>query len=88
MLSLTTIARPLLFLLLSGLPAPWPLSAQTEPQKIVIGGALSLAPLAEKFSERFRKERPGVEIEIRRANSNYAIQAVQSGEMQGVINSW
>jgi phosphate transport system substrate-binding protein len=59
------------------LPAP----AQTQPQKIVIGGAQSLAPSAEKFSARFRKEHPGVEIEIRRANSNYGVNAAQSGEI-------
>ena len=82
MLSLTTIARPLLFLLLSGLLLPCPLRAETEPQKISIGGALSLAPLAEKYSAQFRKEHPGVEIEIRRANSGYAVNAVQSGELQ------
>jgi len=77
--SLTSIARSLL---LSLLLVSYPLPGQAEPQKIVVGGALSLAPLAEKFSERFRKEHPGVEIDIRRTNSSYAIQAVQSGELQ------
>ena len=62
--------------------APCPVLAQTEPQKILIGGAQSLAPLAEKFSARFQKERPGLEIEIRRTNSNYAVSAVQSGQIQ------
>ena len=76
------VARPALFFLLFSLLIPCPLRAQTGPQKIVIGGAISLAPLAEKFSERFRKDHPGVEVEIRRANSNYAIHAVQSGDIQ------
>lgn len=76
------IARRFLFPLFFLLLAPCPLRAQAEPQKIVVGGAISLAPLAEKFSERFRKDHPGVEIEIRRTNSNYAIHAVQSGEIQ------
>jgi phosphate transport system substrate-binding protein len=77
-----TIARPALLFLFSLLLTPCPLFAQTEPRKIVVGGAVSLAPLAEKFSERFRKDHPGVEIEIRRTNSNYAIHAVQSGDIQ------
>ena len=76
------IARRFLFLLLYLLLAPCSLRAQTEPLKIVVGGAISLAPLAEKFSERFRKNHPGIEIEIRRTNSNYAVHAVQSGEIQ------
>lgn len=75
-------ARPALFLLLSILLVPCPLLGQTEGQKLVVGGAISLAPLAEKFSERFRKDHPGVEIEIRRTNSSYAIHAVESGEIQ------
>ena len=78
-----TIGRCALLLLPVALPLiPCPLRAQTEPQKIVIGGAISLAPLAEKFSDRFRKDHPGVAIEIRRTNSNYAVQAVQTGEIQ------
>jgi phosphate transport system substrate-binding protein len=77
-----TIARPALLFLFSFLLTPCPLSAQTVPRKIIVGGAVSLAPLAENFSERFRKDHPGVEIEIRRTNSNYAIHAVQSGDIQ------
>jgi phosphate transport system substrate-binding protein len=56
--------------------------AQTQRQKITIGGAQSLVPLAEKFSARFRKDHPEVELEIRRANSNYAVTATQAGEIQ------
>ncbi len=70
------------FLLASLLSSPCPVPAQTPPQKIVIGGAQSLAPLAEKFSARFRKDHPGIEIEIRRANSNYGVAATESGELQ------
>jgi phosphate transport system substrate-binding protein len=58
------------------------LHAQTQPRKIVIGGAQSLVPAAEKFSARFRKDHPDTEVEIRRANSNYAVQAAQAGEIQ------
>jgi len=61
---------------------PQYLCAQTPPQKITIGGAQSLVPLAEKYSARFRKDRPEVEVEIRRANSNYAVTAAQAGEIQ------
>jgi phosphate transport system substrate-binding protein len=50
--------------------------------KITVGGAQSLAPLAEKFSSQFNKRHPGIAIEIRRANSSYAISAVRSGEIQ------
>jgi phosphate transport system substrate-binding protein len=56
--------------------------AQTQPQKIVIGGAQSLVPLAEKYSARFRKDHPEIEVEFRRANSNYAVTATQAGEIQ------
>ena len=53
-----------------------------EPQKIIIGGAQSLTPLAEKFSAQFRKDHPGIEIEIRRGNSNYAVNATRNGDLQ------
>lgn len=66
-----------LYLLLTGVhPCAW-----AADQKIVIGGAQSLAPLAEKFSERFRKQHPGIDIEIRYGGSSYAIQAVNRGEI-------
>lgn len=58
-----------------------PLQAQEQPQKIIIAGAQSLAPLAEKFSTQFRNGHPGIEVEIRRANSNYAVAAVRSGRI-------
>jgi len=76
------VARPTLWFLFVLLVTPRPVLAQAEPPKLVVGGALSLAPLAEKFSERFRKDHPGVEIEVRRANSGYAVNAVQNGEIQ------
>jgi phosphate transport system substrate-binding protein len=72
----------LIFLLSLVLFAPRALHAQSQPQKIVIGGAQSLVPLAEKFSARFRKDHPETEVEIRRANSNYAVTAAQAGEIQ------
>lgn len=69
----------LLALLLS---TPCALHALAPQQKILIGGAQSLAPLAEKFSARFRLDHPGVEIEVRRGNSNYAVAAAHGGEIQ------
>jgi len=77
------LARPALALLLSVvLFTSEDLHAQTQPQKIVIGGAQSLVPVAEKFTARFRKDHPGIEIEIRRANSNYGVNAVKTGQIQ------
>jgi phosphate transport system substrate-binding protein len=58
-----------------------PAEAQQQSQKIIIAGAQSLTPLAEKFSAQFRKEHPGIEIEIRRGNSNYAVHATRNGEI-------
>jgi phosphate transport system substrate-binding protein len=76
------VARLALVVLLSAVLSTLPsVHAQTQQQRIVIGGAQSLAPTAEKFSARFRKDHPGVEIEIRRANSNYGVSAAQSGEI-------
>ncbi|HXG53498.1 MAG TPA: substrate-binding domain-containing protein [candidate division Zixibacteria bacterium] len=49
--------------------------------RIVVGGAQSLTPLAERFSEQFRASRAGVTVEIRKANSNYALKAVRSGDL-------
>jgi phosphate transport system substrate-binding protein len=59
-----------------------PLRLCAAEAKIIVGGAQSLTPLAEKFSTQFRKDHPGVEIEIRRANSNYAIDATRNGQIQ------
>lgn len=72
------MAGPLITLLcaLFALGVPWPLLAQQTPQKIIIAGAQSLIPLAERFTTQYRKENPGLEIEIRSATSNYAVQAV------------
>ncbi len=78
-----TAARLALPLLLPALlMIPSSLNAQAQQQKIIIGGAQSLTPVAERFSDRFRKAHPGIEIEIRRGNSNYAVNAAQTGEIQ------
>jgi phosphate transport system substrate-binding protein len=66
-----------LWLILLALPI-----ALAAERKIVVAGAQSLAPLAEKYSTEFRKTYPSVEIEIRPANSNYALDAVRNGEIQ------
>ena len=50
-------------------------------QKIIIGGAQSLTAPADKFSALFRNRYPGLEIEIRRSNSNYAVHATVTGEL-------
>jgi len=70
-----------LILILFFLIPPLPLQGQEPPRKIVIGGAQSITPLAEQFSAQFRNSHPGVEVEIRRANSNYAVEAVRSGQI-------
>jgi phosphate transport system substrate-binding protein len=59
-----------------------PISLNAAEQRLIIGGAQSLIPLAERYSREFRTNHPGVEIEFRRANSNYAIDAVRHGEIQ------
>lgn len=61
---------------------PSPVYGGEPPRKIVIGGAQSITPLAEQFSAQFRNRHPGVEVEIRRANSNYAVEAVRSGQIE------
>lgn len=71
-----------LLLILFFLIPPPPLQGQEPPRKIVIGGAQSITPLAEQFSAQFRNRHPGVEVEIRRANSNYAVEAVRSGQIE------
>jgi len=70
-----------LLLILFFLTIPLPLQAQDQRQKMLIAGAQSLVPLAEQFSAQFRNRHPGVEVEIRRANSNYAVEAVRSGQI-------
>lgn len=77
MTSSLLVSIPLLLLFLHTTP----LEAQRQRQKIIIAGAQSLAPLAEKFSDRFRKDHPDTEIEIRGGGSNYAINAVRGGEI-------
>ncbi len=58
-----------------------PLALDAAENKIIIGGAQSLTSLADKFSAQFRHRHPGIEIDIRRSNSNYAIQATLRGEV-------
>jgi phosphate transport system substrate-binding protein len=60
---------------------PSPVYGEEPPRKIVIGGAQSITPLAEQFSAQFRNSHPEIEVEIRRANSNYAVDAVRSGQI-------
>jgi phosphate transport system substrate-binding protein len=50
-------------------------------QKIVIGGAQSLMPLAERFSSRFLKDHPGIGIEFRPGGSNYAVRSTLQAEI-------
>jgi phosphate transport system substrate-binding protein len=57
-----------------------PVALCVAEQKIVVTGAQSLTPVAQKYSPEFLKIHPAVKIEIRRANSNYAIDAVRSGQ--------
>lgn len=60
-----------------------PRSAQAENSgdKIIIAGAPSLIPLAERFTTQYRKENPAIEIEIRGGGSNYAVHAVRLGQI-------
>lgn len=58
-----------------------PLHGENPPRRIVIGGAQSITPLAEQFSAQFRNSHPEIEVEIRRANSNYAVDAVRTGQI-------
>jgi phosphate transport system substrate-binding protein len=59
-----------------------PISLNAAEHRLIVGGAQSLIPLAEKYSTEFHKSHPEVEVEIRRASSNYAIDAVRNGEIQ------
>jgi ABC-type phosphate transport system substrate-binding protein len=63
----------LAWLLPPPLITPPPLHAQQQPRKIVIAGAQSLTPLAEQFSNQFRKEHPKLEIEIRGGGSKICL---------------
>ncbi|MBI4490937.1 MAG: substrate-binding domain-containing protein [Deltaproteobacteria bacterium] len=54
---------------------------QERPQKIIIAGAQSIAPLAAQFSTQYRKDHPGIEIEILGGGTNYAINAARRGEI-------
>jgi phosphate transport system substrate-binding protein len=56
------------------------LAAAQDRPRITIAAAQSLVPLAESFTAQFQKDRPGVQIEIWGGRSNYAIQAVRSGQ--------
>ena len=79
MIRILSVSALLLALFWHALPSP--LHGEEPPRKIVIGGAQSITPLAERFSAQFRNSHPGVEVEIRRANSNYAVEAVRSGQI-------
>jgi phosphate transport system substrate-binding protein len=62
-----------------GLVMTWlPTPGDAAGQKIIVGGAQSLTPSAEKFSTQFQRSHPAIEIEIRRANSNNAVGAVRN----------
>lgn len=60
---------------------PLPVQAQEQRQKIIISGAPSLIHLVEAFSDQFRKDQPGVEIEIQAGSSSYAISAARRAEI-------
>jgi phosphate transport system substrate-binding protein len=57
-------------------------AAAAGERRVTVGGASSLAGLAEQFSTQFRQTHPGIEVEIRRANSNYAVNGVRTGDIQ------
>lgn len=77
----------LTLLLAALLPLALPAQAQERQKKIIIGGAQSVVPLAEHFSAQFRKQHPGVEIEIVGGGSNYAVNATQRGDIDiGLVN--
>jgi phosphate transport system substrate-binding protein len=65
-----------LALSLARLPSP----AVAQDDRIIIAAAQSMVPLAESFTAQFRKNHPGVQIEIWSGRSNYAVQAVRSGQ--------
>lgn len=80
------MARPLFTLIwalgaLGALAGPRPLLAQEDHRRIVIAGAASLVPAAEKFSAGFRERHRRTEIEIRAGGSNYAVEAVRLGKI-------
>ena len=78
---------PRLLLVLVFLMISLPLQAQEKRQKITIGSAQSIVPLARNFSTRFRKDYPGIEIEILGGGSNYAINAAREGKIDiGLIS--
>jgi phosphate transport system substrate-binding protein len=57
------------------------LKAQEQRQRIVIAGAQSMVPLAEEFTTQFRKDHPGIKVEVQGGGSNYALNAVRRGEI-------
>lgn len=63
------------------LAAPRPVPAQGSGEKLVIAGAPSLVGAAEKFSVRFRKQYPHIDLEIRAGGSNYAVEALREGKL-------
>lgn len=68
-------------LIFFSLMTPLPVQAQEQRQKIIIAGAQSITPLAEQFSTQFRRDHPGIEIEILGGGTNYAINAARRGEI-------
>jgi phosphate transport system substrate-binding protein len=79
-LAIIGLGSALAFSLLFAL-SPSAVSAQTS-QHLTIGGAQSLAPLAEKFSAAYKQKHPETTIEVKRGNSNHAIAAAERGEIQ------
>jgi phosphate transport system substrate-binding protein len=79
-LSVLGVCSALAFSLIFAL-SPYSAAAQT-PQRLTIGGAQSLAPLAERFSAAYKQTHPGTTIEVKRGNSNHAIAAAERGEIQ------
>jgi len=78
---MTGVLEAYFLLILSLFITAVPVQAQEQLQKIIIAGAQSIVPLAEEFSTQFRKQRPGIEIEIRGGGSNYAVNAARRGEI-------
>jgi phosphate transport system substrate-binding protein len=74
---LRLVYAPLLALTLAQI---WSLASAQESPRIIIAAAQSLVPLAESFTAQFQKEHPGVQIEIWSGRSNYALEAVRSGQ--------
>lgn len=55
--------------------------AKEPRQRVIIGGAQSLVPLAVRFTKEFVKSHPGVEVEFRAGGSNYAVNSTLKAEI-------